>query len=71
MAKLKFVGLTVACLFVVACANSGSNTAANSAQSSGSEQQVAENTNGQNVSMSGGPGQMEEAEYEDSFADAE
>jgi hypothetical protein len=70
MAKMKFVGLTVACLFLIACAGSGTKTAANSAGSSGSEQTVAQNTG--SVTMTAGEqAELEEPDYEDSFADAE
>jgi outer membrane biogenesis lipoprotein LolB len=65
MVKMKFVGLTVACLFLMACANSGTKTAANSAGSSGSERTVTQTTTAQNVDP------LEEPDYEDSFADAE
>ena len=71
MMKMKFVGLTVACLFLIACANGGAKTAANSSKSSGSEQSVAQNANRQSVSMSGQQSELEEPDSEDSFADAE
>ena len=72
MAKTKFVGLTVACLFLIACANGGAKSAANSSASSGSEQSVAQNPNGQSVSMTAGQqAELEEPDYEDSFAEAE
>jgi hypothetical protein len=65
----KKLGLAISCLFLVACANSGSAPAQNSSganQTAGGE--VAQN----GVTMTGGqPMEMEEPDYEDSFADAE
>jgi hypothetical protein len=66
MAKVKFAGLLVVGLLLIACGDSGAKTAKNSASSSGGEQ-----VKGSQVAVSGAQQGGQEMEYDESLAETE